>query len=206
MTPLQQSIVAVSLSVCWGAFVVMWVIGAVYNAARGPRRSRRGGQSPFVGVIIIGVVIVVAIVKLVPPGDWQELQVTAPWTTALGLAVLVPSTAFALWARVALGTMWSMNAKIKESHQLRTDGPYGITRHPIYTGMLGMIIGTVLLGGFGQLLLVLPMAVLFFEVKIYLEERLMLATFPGEYSRYRRRVPQLIPGLGRLRRGGAGQA
>ena len=33
------------------------------------------------------------------------------------------------------------------------------------------------------------------EVKIRMEERLMVATFPDEYPRYRRRVPQLVPGL-----------
>ena len=33
---------------------------------------------------------------------------------------------------------------------LRTDGPYAITRHPIYTGLLGMLLGTALLGGLGQ--------------------------------------------------------
>lgn len=39
------------------------------------------------------------------------------------------------------------------------------------------------------------MMVRVFEVKIRMEERLMLATFPDEYPRYRRRVPQLVPGL-----------
>jgi protein-S-isoprenylcysteine O-methyltransferase Ste14 len=34
-----------------------------------------------------------------------------------------------------------------------------------------------------------------------MEEQLLLATYPDEYRRYRRAVPQLIPGL-RLPRGG----
>ena len=37
------------------------------------------------------------------------------------------------------------------------------------------------------------------EVKIRMEEHLMLATFPDEYPRYRRQVPQLVPGLYVLR-------
>ena len=38
------------------------------------------------------------------------------------------------------------------------------------------------------------------EIKIHSEEHLMAESFPQDYPAYRRRVPQLIPGLGRLRR------
>ena len=123
--------------------------------------------------------------------------------TFLGLAVLLASTAFTLWARVALGTMWSMDAVVKEAHQLRTEGPYGITRHPIYAGMLGMLLGSLLLAGVGRTILILLAGAVFFEVKIREEERLMAATFPDEYVRYRQQVPQLIPGLRRFHRRGA---
>jgi protein-S-isoprenylcysteine O-methyltransferase Ste14 len=44
--------------------------------------------------------------------------------------------------------------------------------------------------------------VILFEVKIHQEERLLLTTFPGEYPAYRRRVPQLVPGLALARRRG----
>jgi len=42
----------------------------------------------------------------------------------------------------------------------------------------------------------------FLEIKIHLEERLVLADFPDDYPRYRRQVPQLVPGLHRPRRRG----
>ena len=65
--------------------------------------------------------------------------------------LLVVSTGFTIWARVRLGRMWSALAEQAQgtNHELRTDGPYAITRHPIYTGLLGMILGTVLLNGLG---------------------------------------------------------
>ena len=151
-------------------------------------------------VALAVVVVVVAVVRLVPGSDWQALHVDSLWVTILGSAVLLASTAFTLWARAALGTMWSMDAAVKQGHQLRTDGPYGITRHPIYTGMLGMLLGSLLLAGVGRSLPILLAGVVFFEVKIRAEERLMSATFPVEYARYRQQVPQLIPGLRRLPR------
>jgi hypothetical protein len=40
-----------------------------------------------------------------------------------------------------------------------------------------------------------PIALILIEFKIRIEERFMTAEFPQEYPRYRRRVPQLVPGL-----------
>jgi len=58
-----------------------------------------------------------------------------------------------------------------------------------------MIIGTMLLAGGHELIALAVVGLVLFEVKIYQEERLMVATFPDEYADYRRRVPQIAPGL-----------
>ena len=202
MTQLQQLTATVAITACWGAVALIWVIGAVYNAARGPARRTRPALRSIGGrvIAVVVVIVVLAVVRLVPGQYWHALRVDSPWVTVLGSVALLASTAFTLWARFALGTMWSMDAEVKQGHQLRTDGPYGITRHPIYTGMLGMLLGSLLLAGGGRYLL-LPLAgIVFFELKIREEERLMAATFPEEYARYRRRVPQLVPRLGDFRR------
>lgn len=132
---------------------------------------------------------------LVRAPDWHSLMVRTLWVGVLGLAILICSTGFALWASFALGTMWSSSPTVKVRHQLRTNGPYGVTRHPIYTGLLGMMLGTALLVGWGHLLVALPVGLVFIEIRVHIEERLMLATFPEPYARYRRRVPQLVPRL-----------
>jgi protein-S-isoprenylcysteine O-methyltransferase Ste14 len=95
--------------------------------------------------------------------------------------------------------MWSVAPKVQGDHRLRTHGPYAVTRHPIYTGVLGMLLGATLLSGIGQWIVLFPVGLILFEVKIRMEEHLMLATFPADYPRYRRQVPQLIPGLFALR-------
>jgi protein-S-isoprenylcysteine O-methyltransferase Ste14 len=91
--------------------------------------------------------------------------------------------------------MWSAVPAVKEGHQLRTRGPYAVTRHPIYTGLLGMMLGTTLLAGGGPWIVPFPVALILIEFKIRIEERFMMAEFREEYPRYRRRVPQLVPGL-----------
>ena len=48
------------------------------------------------------------------------------------VAILVGSTVFTLWARWTLGKMWSSVPAVREKHELRTEGPYRVTRHPAY--------------------------------------------------------------------------
>jgi len=197
-----RALTAVGAATCWGVLVLVWVAGALYNASRRPRaRTRRqSGSTGLIGAVLVLAILALAILRAVPASSWHALTIQTSWIRVLGLAVLTGSTTFALWARVALGTMWSLAPLVKERHQLRTDGPYGVTRHPIYTGLLGMLLGTVLLVGLGHSVVILPVAVVLIEIKIHTEEGLMSATFPDDYPRYRRRVPQLVPGLRLLHR------
>ena len=180
----------VSLAVCWGAFLLAWLAGAIYYEPRAPEERTR----TWFGSGMIGWIIVFVVAIAVPRADWPALAVHTPWIRILGLAILLAATALTLWARLALGTMWSAAPTVKQEHKLRTSGPYGIIRHPIYTGMLGMMLGSALLVG-GRWIVPFPVFLVLFQIKIRVEERLMLAEFPDDYPRYRRRVPQLVPGL-----------
>ena len=125
--------------------------------------------------------------------DWASVHgwpVRAP-----GLAILLASTAFALWARLTLGVMWSSTAVLRDEHRLHTGGPYAVTRHPIYTGLLGMVLGATLVVGVGRWAVVFVIVVVIVELKLHAEERLLAEAFPADYARYRRRVPRLVPRL-----------
>lgn len=193
----------VGIAVCVGVVVVVWVAGALYNAlhnlhnvSHAPRERTR--SQPGSSALIVVAVVCVGL-AIVGRSHFDGLAVGALWVRVLGLAVLAASTVFTLWARFSLGTMWSVAPRVKGDHQLRTRGPYAVTRHPIYTGVLGMLLGATLLSGIGQWIVLFPIALIVFEVKIRMEEHLMLATFPDDYPRYRRKVPQLLPGLYVLR-------
>jgi protein-S-isoprenylcysteine O-methyltransferase Ste14 len=187
----------ISLTLCWGLFVLAWVAGAVYNARRAPAVRQRGESVPlWLAVLVVAVVLG----RLVPAWIWEPITVVTPWLVSAGVAVLTVSTAFTLWARVALGAMWTSTAVVKQDHELRTQGPYGITRHPIYTGLLGMLGGTAMIEGLGRWVAYFLVSVLVIGLKIRAEERLLDRALGGAYQHYRQRVPQLIPGLRGLRR------
>ena len=185
--------------VCWGVVIVTWIAGAVYGA-RG-RRGRRQAGIDSDALWRIGVVVGAVLVYRLARHDLREATDRSWWIELPGLVLLVASTGFTIWARIGLGRMWSASPNVlQQDHRLRTDGPYAITRHPIYTGLLGMLIGTVLLNGLGASVLLLVVGAGVLAVRIPIEERLMSKAFPEEYARYRARVPRLVPGARRLRR------
>ena len=131
----------------------------------------------------------------------NRMAVHSSWVEIPGLALLLAATIFTIWARLSLGSMWSMSPDVlQQYHELRTDGPYAVTRHPIYTGLLGMLLGTVLLNGFGVSVVALLAGVVVFATRVPVEEKLMSQTFPGDYERYQQLVPRLIPRPDRFRR------
>lgn len=181
-----------TVTICWGIFGLVWLAGAIYNTRRAPAvRERSASGSAW----LIGILLVLLLDWIVPSRIWRPVTVDARWLVVLGVAILVVTTAFTLWARAALGTMWTSSAVVKDGHTLRTDGPYGITRHPIYTGLLGMVAGTALIEGLGRWVAFFVTGVLVVVLKIRTEERLLERTLGGAYEQYRRRVPQLVPGL-----------
>ena len=172
--------------------------GGVYGARKAPGRRQGSGSGALWRV---GAVAAAAILFRLARSYLDDATDHSLWIEVPGLVLLIASTAFTLWARVALGRMWSATPNmLRAGHQLRTDGPYGITRHPIYTGLFGMIFGTVLLNGFGPALVALVVGAAVFGTRMPIEERLMSRTFPEEYARYRERVPRFVPGLNLLRR------
>lgn len=127
-------------------------------------------------------------------GVLYRLHLHIQWVQILGAIILVSSTLFAIWARIILGVMWSSSVTLKLDHKLRTNGLYRVTRHPIYSGILGMLVAS----NFTEGLVFLPsslVAIVILLVKIRNEERLMEETFGEEFLDYKKRVPHLIPGL-----------
>ncbi len=187
----------VAMSVCWTVLVGVWALGALYNARFAPATVKRDSSihfQPWQGWIVAAAGVVL-LQSLVPKSMWAAITFRSDWLAALGLVLLIGSTLFALWARWTLGTMWSSVPALREHHELHTNGPYRITRHPIYTGILGMLLGSALVTGFGGVLLALLVLGGVFLVRIPREEKLLVQTFGEQYTRYQREVPRLVPFL-----------
>jgi protein-S-isoprenylcysteine O-methyltransferase Ste14 len=101
---------------------------------------------------------------------------------------------FTWWARIHLGRLWSANVSRKADHRVVDTGPYGIVRHPIYTGIIIASIATATLRGtvlswVGASLMTLGWVVKARMEETFLREQLGAAA----YDEYARRVPMLAP-------------
>ena len=115
-----------------------------------------------------------------------------PFIAALGVVLCASGIAFAIWARRHIGRNWGMPMSFKEDPELVTTGPYAMVRHPIYSGIIAAMAGSVLGVGIAWLApLVLFCA--YFVYSASTEERLMLERFPTTYLAYMERTKMLIP-------------
>jgi len=188
------------LAACWGLFCLIWVAGWIYNFLKAPPVARRSGFQPIWIVGMVVIVVVTILFFLLPPRVWAYVTFAPTWLRILGAVVLIISTVLAIWARLILGTMWSFLDDIKIDHELRTKGPYNVTRHPMYTGTLGMLLGSIFLSGLSNWAVYFLIWLIIDLIKIPSEERLLKETFGEQYIQYQRKVPQLIPGLKLLKR------
>ncbi len=125
---------------------------------------------------------------------WRLLPDTAT-VAETGIALTLAGILFAIWARLILGANWSASVTIKQDHHLIMRGPYGLVRHPIYTGLLLALTGSAI--AFGELRGFLGVTIMACGLwaKSRIEEKFMLQQFGAAYEDYRRRVRALIPCL-----------
>lgn len=177
------------IGICWLAFIAAWaVLAVVFGGLR--RRSYSPKACGFRILLAVAIFIGIQYAARSPVQPFGNL---GPDWAAVGAAVCVAGLAFAIWARVALGRNWGMPMTLHEDPELVTSGPYRYVRHPIYTGLTAMLIGTSL----AYPLAALPCAfVIAYSVfSAFQEERDMEKRFPEAYPEYKKRSKMLVPFL-----------
>jgi len=172
----------------WLAFLISWAIFAM-TLGGGARRYYSPAARAVRILILIAMFFALRYSSRLPAvqvfGDVASVAATA------GVALCIAGFAFAVWARVALGTNWGMPMTLHENPELVTSGPYRYVRHPIYTGLSAMLIGTTLVYPLAALPCALLIAYSVFSARR--EERDMEQRFPDAYAAYRRRSKMLVP-------------
>jgi protein-S-isoprenylcysteine O-methyltransferase Ste14 len=196
MRHVVYNISEISIVVCWTAFGAVWLVGALLEGRSGSKSAGREGRDIASAAAAVGGVLG----AIAPAAWWHPIVVASPALRIAGVPLLLAATAGAIWARVALGRMWSSGALTREGHILRTTGPYQFSRHPIYTAILAMVAATALCEGIGRWAAILLLVAVMLTVKAHREERLLLREFGPMYGRYRAQVPRLIPSVRRVSR------
>jgi protein-S-isoprenylcysteine O-methyltransferase Ste14 len=121
------------------------------------------------------------------------LQWRLHFLVAAGAIVQAGFLLLAVWARRHLGRNWSAEVRIAVDHQLVRTGPYRLLRHPIYTAMLGMFLGTAIASSQYHALIGLEILVVAYLRKTRLEEQILRQTFGADYDVYCRGTWALVP-------------
>ncbi len=183
--PLRNLIIA-----CWVVFAVYWAVAAAWSK----RTAERQSWAQRVSHLLLLAIAFALLFDAIPLRPLTIIVLPPSWGTGLaGILLCAGGLIFALWARRTLGANWSGIVTLKQDHELVTRGPYRYVRHPIYTGMLAMFLGTALASGRLGGLLGFAFGFAAIWVKLRQEEALMLRHFCDQYRAYRARVKALIP-------------
>ena len=176
---------------CWMVFVSVWLIASV-SIKRAVFRESAGERARYWLLLVAAYVLLTQGKRFPCPLSSIYIARTAlsGWIGAVFCAV---GLALAVWARLVLGRNWSGVVTLKEDHELVQRGPYRFVRHPIYTGLQCMFLGTAIAYGTLAALGAVPLVFVSFWIKLGKEERLMLKQFPDDYRDYQRRVKRLVP-------------
>jgi protein-S-isoprenylcysteine O-methyltransferase Ste14 len=175
----------------WWGWGLYWMLAALRSKATQRRE-------PLVSRLAHGLPLVLGAALLAwPRPRWSALAWSlwppSPAAYWIGVALVIAGLAFAIWARVHLGSNWSGTVTIKQGHELIRSGPYAYVRHPIYTGLITALLGTTVASGTVHAAIGLAIVAVAFVSISRSEEEFMRETFPGEYQRYSAEVPALIP-------------
>jgi len=183
--------VAVLLGI-WDVWLLSWIIAARWSSAATVTQAPRDRIVQSV-LILAGAVLIVF--RVIGPLSHPLFPANAALGWA-GVALALAGLAFTWWARVHLGRDWSVAVTLKRDHRLVRSGPYAVVRHPIYTGILLALLGSVIVYHVSpQGLLGLALATFGIVLKLRQEERFLTERFGDAYRSYMAQVRALVPGL-----------
>jgi protein-S-isoprenylcysteine O-methyltransferase Ste14 len=171
-------------------FSIVWDTAAKNSA---PSQFSESAWSRRLHLMVLngGVLLLV----LPVPGLTRRFLPASTIATAAGLSIEVTGILFAFWARDHLGRNWSGEVRIAIGHQLIRSGPYRYVRHPIYTGVLSMYAGAMLVSGEIHALLAMAIITVAYGRKLRLEEQILRVNFGPAWDAYRRDTWSLVPPL-----------
>lgn len=133
-------------------------------------------------VLMIALHVLAPIVRLAP----------TPWN-ALGALPLVFGIVWNLWADRAFKRAGTTVKPDERSSALVVEGPYAMSRHPMYLGMIAVLAGVALLCGTLSPMLIVPLFAGIIALRfVPMEERKMEETFGDAWREYARRVRKWI--------------
>lgn len=116
----------------------------------------------------------------------------SPFLVVIGLVLLLLALIWVLVAQLQMGDSWRIGIDEKSTSLLVQNGLFGVSRNPIFLGMLIMLIGMLLILPTAATLVITVLGFVLIHVQVRLEEAFLLEKFGEDYRRYQARVRRWI--------------
>ena len=137
---------------------------------------------------------------LLGPGKWfghtlirEKFVEHTNLVGCMGLFIAAIGLVIACWSRYLLGKNWSLSVQKKENHELIQTGFYSVVRHPIYTGVLLIFTGNVIIVGDYRGFISLAIVFYSFWFKLKKEEKILVELFGTSYLDYQKKTKTILP-------------
>lgn len=127
---------------------------------------------------------------------WSFMEQHPPtFGVTIAATALAAVSILMTWAAVReLGLHFRIKAVVTTDHELIHTGPYALVRHPIYLGLMGMLLATgLMVSRVWSLLLATAIFIAGTEIRVSVEENLLRKRFGPEFDHYRSRVKAYVP-------------
>ncbi|HEY8676997.1 MAG TPA: isoprenylcysteine carboxylmethyltransferase family protein [Candidatus Dormibacteraeota bacterium] len=121
-------------------------------------------------------------------------QISGWWPVIVGVALAGCGIALRQWSVATLGSFFTTSVEVQADHRIIEGGPYGVLRHPSYTGGLLTVIGLSLaLGSWLSCLVAALFALAGFARRIAVEERALASHLGPAWTAFSSTRKRLIP-------------
>eukprot|EP01091_Cochliopodium_minus_P006787 TRINITY_DN16768_c0_g1_i1.p1 TRINITY_DN16768_c0_g1~~TRINITY_DN16768_c0_g1_i1.p1 ORF type:complete len:239 (+),score=49.28 TRINITY_DN16768_c0_g1_i1:149-865(+) len=148
-------------------------------------------NTPYYALHLYGVCQAFSLVNV--RGSLYTSSLLSLFFTILGWVLAISGFCGALWSRNELGGEWRGAPEVRDDHKLITSGPYKFVRHPIYTALVTMMLGSALVSGNVLGFAEVGLVFIFYTYKAKMEEAFLLEHFKGQYQQYSLNTDMIIP-------------
>ena len=122
-----------------------------------------------------------------------NLLMPIPWLNSsllvgIGLVLLASALVWVLIAQVQMGDSWRIGIDEKTDSPLVLHGLFGVSRNPIFLGMLVMLVGLLFTIPTAATLIVTLLGFMLIHIQVRLEEPFLLDKYGEAYRVYQKRV------------------
>lgn len=173
------------IEILFGMISLLWAVEFIFFSSPASEQEEKKSFRYIFSAMLVAVVFILVI------DPWTVADSAVRWA---GVVFYGAGVGLRLWGIIHLKEQFTRNVSVREGDRLISTGPYRLLRHPLYTGLLIIILGFALSNGSLAGFLIGGVAVggsLLYRIR--LEEAMLTEEHGDKYVNWCRKRYRLIP-------------